>query len=135
VAGSLSKQHNQRGQHQPEHKKLHTNPKELLLGNVTESFWQGPLYPNKSTDYPAQQKMVAVCGNTGCLFNIVDDPTEHNDVSAQYPNIVSQLQARIKYYQGTVFNADRGEVDPTVCNYADTVYKGFFGPWVEPIFS
>jgi len=109
-------------------------PYKLLLGNVSESFWQGPLYPNSSTNFAEQEKMVTKCGTKGCLFNIITDPTEHNDVSDQYPNVVSQLQARIKYYQGTVFNADRGAVDPIVCNYADSVYHGFFGPWVEPTF-
>jgi len=108
-------------------------PHKLLIGVVPLSFWQGPLYPNISTNFTYQDTLKTNC-HPACLFHLLDDPYEQNDIASLHPLIVANLTARINEYQKTVFNVDRGEEDPTACATAREVYGGFFGPWVSPQF-
>jgi arylsulfatase B len=69
-------------------------------------------------------------GKGGCLFNIFDDPTEHNDIAATNPEIVQELYARILEIQKTAFSPDRGSDDGTSCKAALEKWGGFFGPFL-----
>ena len=66
----------------------------------------------------------------GCLFNIFDDPTEHNDIAATNPDVVAALQARITAAQKTAFTPNRGTDDGTACTAALNKWGGFWGPFV-----
>jgi hypothetical protein len=57
-----------------------------LTGIIPESFWQGPFYPNLTTNYTLQQSLKTNCGS-GCLFNLLNDPTEHNNVASSHPSV------------------------------------------------
>lgn len=46
-------------------------------------------------------------GKGGCLFNVFDDPTEHNDIAANNSAIVAELYARILAIQNTTFSPNR----------------------------
>ena len=96
----------------------------LLLGKVENNWWTGPTYPNSST-YPS--------GNfncrDGCLFNVFTDPTEHNDVAADHPDIVAQLTKVATDY--VVYSPDRGKNDGEACNKAFARHSGFYGPFVD----
>lgn len=70
-------------------------------------------------------------GKGGCLFNIFDDPTEHDDIAAANPTIVAELYARIQAIQATVFSPDRGSDDGTSCRAAIDKWQGFFGPFLS----
>jgi len=107
-------------------------PYKLLTGKMTLSFWQGPLYPNKSTNFTYQKSLTTDC-SSGCLYNLLSDPTEHINIANANPTIVSKMSSRISDIQKTVFNVDRGVVDPDACTTA-TSYGGFYGPWVSPLF-
>lgn len=48
-------------------------------------WWDGEQYPNASQPYANLTFDPFQCPDGGCLFNIIDDPTEHNEVSAEYP--------------------------------------------------
>jgi arylsulfatase I/J len=72
----------------------------LILGDANPSFWQGPTYPNSSA---AGNFTHLACGDPdaggaaygpGCLFNILSDPYETNDLAATYPHIVAELRKR-----------------------------------------
>ena len=67
----------------------------------------------------------------GCLFNIFDDPMEQNDRSAEYPDIVAELFARIEELQLTVFSPNRGWNNGSACEVAVNVWGGYFGPFVN----
>jgi arylsulfatase I/J len=106
----------------------------LLIGNVTQNIWTGPTYPNKTTNWT---DIPHPCGDPndkkskgGCLFNIFTDPTEHEDVAAQNPDIVTALRARIQHYQDGVFSPMRGADDGTACAAALDRWSGFWGPFV-----
>ena len=68
-------------------------------------------------------------GQGGCLFDIMNDPTEHNDVAKDHPDIVAALYARILHYQQGVFSPDRGKDDGSACNAATNKWGGFYGPF------
>jgi hypothetical protein len=42
-------------------------------------------FPNSTTPYANITFDPFQCPPGGCLFNIIQDPTEHEEVSAQYP--------------------------------------------------
>merc|ERR1712083_1178147 len=51
-------------------------------------FWTGPNSPNQTAPYKDTG-----CPNV-CLFDIINDPTEHADLSAVYPSIKADLLRR-----------------------------------------
>jgi hypothetical protein len=65
-----------------------------------------------------------------CLFNVFDDPTEHNNLAAAQPAIVSKMAARLQQLQATVFSPDRGQPSPLACNASADLYHGFVGPFL-----
>jgi len=101
----------------------------ILVGPIDQDGWQGPTFPNKTTNWDSG-KSIAHCGK-GCLFNIVDDPTEHFDVAEKNPDILTKLQNRLDELTKTVFSPNRGPVDPKACETALNKYHGFWGPWLD----
>eukprot|EP01113_Clastostelium_recurvatum_P050536 TRINITY_DN9591_c0_g1_i4.p1 TRINITY_DN9591_c0_g1~~TRINITY_DN9591_c0_g1_i4.p1 ORF type:complete len:555 (-),score=67.90 TRINITY_DN9591_c0_g1_i4:16-1527(-) len=103
-------------------------PYKLLIRQINESFWQGPLYPN-STIAPSGS---TECGEVGCLFNVVEDPSEYTNIVKEKPEIAKRLRARIAELDKTVFNPDRGvETLQKMCNVFNNDYHGFIGPFVR----
>ena len=60
-------------------------PWKVMTGNNSGGCWMGPNYPNGTVD-PGCNTTVA-CGDTGCLFNVEEDPTEHHDVAKEQPEV------------------------------------------------
>lgn len=92
-------------------------PWKLLVGDVPMAGWTGPKYPNHTTDTncftsvsanPSKIPLpcapeclcIAHCGVTGCLYNIEEDETEHNDVAASNQAIARRMLARIAQVSG-----------------------------------
>jgi hypothetical protein len=46
-----------------------------------------------------------------CRYNVLTDPTEHDDVSAQNPDVVARLTTRLAEVQATAFSPVRGAGD------------------------
>ncbi|KAK6176801.1 hypothetical protein SNE40_015033 [Patella caerulea] len=46
------------------------------------------------------------------LYNVIDDPLEKNEISAQYPEVVAKLQARLAEYRKQMVPADFPPVSP-----------------------
>ena len=98
-------------------------------------MWTGPFYPNASS-FPYQDN-THYCGdpnppfnNGTCLFNVFDDPTEHNDIAAQNPDIVKQMGERLAAIQATVFSPHRAQPILLACEVAEKEYHGFVGPFL-----
>lgn len=103
----------------------------LLVGRVPLSTWTGPKYPNGT----GAGQPTFDCGkppNGGCLFDLVNDPTEHHDLSSDpaYATIKETLWTMIRNQNETTFTPDRGSVDPKACDQV-TSNGGFWGPWLE----
>ena len=76
---------------------------------------------------------------SGCLFDVVNDPNEHYDISSIYPNITTKMNARLNELMKTFYN-NSDELHPS-CNYSvvpenecscyviKNYWKGFYGPY------
>ena len=100
----------------------------ILTGDISVATWTGPHSPNTTT--PPGRFITEHCGNTGCLFNIKDDPTEHVNLASAMPDKLKEMQAKLAQYQATYFNPDRGHKWPEACNIAINKYGGFWGPFL-----
>ncbi|XP_019856107.1 PREDICTED: arylsulfatase B-like isoform X2 [Amphimedon queenslandica] len=102
----------------------------ILIGNVNEAGWTGPQYPNQ-TNPNGGITAIEHCGDDGCLYNIKDDPEERNNIATKEPEMLKKMQDKLKNYQATYFNPDRGPVSPDACTMALDTYGGFWGPFVS----
>ena len=101
----------------------------ILTGDVGQSGWTGPQYPNL-TNPNGGIKAIEHCGDDGCLFNIKDDPEERVNLATKMPDMLKEMQTKLKQVQATYFNPDRGGVWPGACDTALNKYGGFWGPFL-----
>jgi len=107
---------------------LISGPYKLLLGEIPISGWTGPQYPNNTGTIVGPALLENCIG--GCLYNIIEDPTEHQELSSQFPTKKLELIARSKEILSTVYAPVRGPADVRACLVlVDT--RGFFSPWEE----
>eukprot|EP01060_Flectonema_neradi_P024161 TRINITY_DN3276_c0_g1_i1.p1 TRINITY_DN3276_c0_g1~~TRINITY_DN3276_c0_g1_i1.p1 ORF type:complete len:548 (+),score=116.71 TRINITY_DN3276_c0_g1_i1:51-1646(+) len=90
----------------------------------------GPAYPNATTATDPIQAHKYICPDEGCLFNVVNDPYEFNNVAAQNPDIVAQMQGIMKKEVATIWSQPHTN-DPECKTTAYAKYGGFYGPWKE----
>lgn len=106
----------------------------LLHSNMEMNVFTGPFYPNASTPTGGGWPNTPLdCGPPTaptCLFNVFDDPTEHDNVAAARPDVVAALAARIAALQAGVFSPARGTPSPLACNASNEVWGGFVGPFL-----
>ena len=72
------------------------------------------------------------CGVDGCLVNLEEDPTEHNDIATDPSNTAlrERLLALLKTFNENIFAPDRGE-DSTLACAAAFRNGGYYGPFVD----
>lgn len=97
-------------------------------------FWTGPIHPNATG--PADPKhdgsschpVFACCD--GCLFNIQDDPTEHDELRVSMPGKYKEMHEKLLDYAKGVFQTDYIEpgIECLDAYQAKIYYKGFRGP-------
>ena len=94
-----------------------------------------PPQPLRRPRVQLKRERLSVCvgrsqatGKLGCLFNVRDDPGEHNDLALAQPALAAQLRARMQAAEATWFNPDRGEPDQRACHVAERT--GFWGPFL-----
>ena len=102
----------------------------ILVGNMQQAGWTGPQYPN-STNPKGGIKAVEDCGDSGCLYNIKQDPEERNNLAATMPDMLKNMQDKLAQYKATYFNPNRGKVWPEACDTAIKKYGGFWGPFLQ----
>lgn len=101
----------------------------ILVGTVAQAGWTGPQYPN-STNPHGGIYTSEHCGDTGCLYNIKDDPEERNNLADKMPDVLKSMQSKLAKYQATYFNPNRGIIWPEACTTAMNKYGGFWGPFL-----
>jgi len=113
-----------------------------LVGQLPYAVWTGPSYPNASSAGHDPSGTVLDCKD-GCLFDVVNDPTEHTDIAASNPTIVNELSARLtELSKGFFSNNDTGVNSvlcnqntnasvPCACYMALEYWNGFLGPYQE----
>lgn len=116
----------------------------IMQGDNPDACWAGPQYPN-GTDDPAC-KTTEHCGDSGCLYNIIEDPQERHNVASEQPEKLKEMQQKLAAAQKTFFNPTRGggEADKaaqqgmrTAITQMITVFTAvkngdFWGPFIFP---
>ena len=109
----------------------------LIEPSIDPAFWQGEVYPNASTSATPPPHLK--CGDPqgagaargpGCLYNVLQDPSETQDLATSSPGKVKELRARIAELQKTVYSPDRGGTDREMCRTGLSKWGGFLGPWL-----
>lgn len=111
----------------------------LIIGISSDSFFQGPFYPNSSSNVDAESDIQLDCGGESpvypysgaCLFNVFDDPTEHVNLAATNPSKVSELVEKIKELNDNTFSPNRGSRTWLPCENSLNKYQGFVGPFLS----
>jgi len=63
----------------------------------------------------------------GCLYNIIDDPFEKDNLATSEPDLLGKMIARLADLNKSVFRPDRGIETIEAC----TKWPGYYGPFVE----
>eukprot|EP01084_Bolivina_argentea_P210280 357976_1 len=103
----------------------------LVIMNESTSSWYGQFSPNNSWN-PDMRDIYACSVNTPCLFDVVNDPTEHIDLSEQLPNVTKSL-TELFYSFNKEYHPPKREPPNDVDNYCNAVEanKGFVVPWIN----
>lgn len=99
------------------HLALIQGPYKFLTGNQLGAGWCGGQYPNASSVSgvnPYDQHLA--CGTAGCLYDVVADPTEQNNVAAAHPDIVSAMAARLAVLAPSFYSNNETGVDVPACD-------------------
>eukprot|EP01084_Bolivina_argentea_P085296 154155_1 len=107
--------------------------------SITFSGWTGPIYPNKSSNIQlAAPKGLAVqnCSH-GCLYDIVNDRSEYNDISQENQDIAQRMKDKLSDLRPTYYSNDEvgvnscpsPVVEPCACWMAENQWGGFLGPF------
>jgi arylsulfatase I/J len=100
--------------------------------------WSGPQFPNASSPKSPVEGVELDCSK-GCLFDVVNDPTEHTDLAASMPAKVAELMAdyqaaQVSFYSNNetgVMSCPSNITMPCACWMASHKYGGFLGPYQE----
>lgn len=116
----------------------------LLRGPQDIAGWEGPIYPNASTSAHDPNDVHLACNpaSGGCLFDVVGDPTEQNDIAAANPDIVASMAARLQELMPTFYSNNETGVDDPLCDskpkgmpcacylaLPGQKWNGYFGPY------
>ena len=98
---------------------------------ISQYVQTGPSWPNTSSHIEPQlhNKLCGRSSQTGCLFNVFDDPTERKNIAAEQPKRFEEMLQRIDVLQKSVYSPDRGKADPHACEVAEQ--RGYWGPFLE----
>ena len=122
-----------------------TSPRETILVNeyllihkkwkyvapnrtMIEAARGGPRYPNATTATDPIDAHNFKCPPSGCLFDLENDVIEQHEVSAQYPDIVKQMQTLMAEQVKGIWSTTHTD-DPACKQAAADIYGGFYGPW------
>lgn len=108
----------------------------LVLGWQSSGIWQGPTYPNASTDWDAERDQPVVCAEPGCLFDVRSDPGEHHDLAALMPAKAAEMRQVLADFNRTYHREPRVgdpgfERDETACQAYVASHGGFLGPYLN----
>merc|ERR1711879_1097012 len=98
----------------------------VVLGMQTYGFWQGPIYPNATTNHTRDD--VNIQCEPGCLYNIIDDPGEHNDLAKTLPEKLRELIGRWSELSATRYEAPSRQANTNLCEVYAQAHEGFCGP-------
>lgn len=100
----------------------------ILMGRMAQAGWTGPQYPNQTNPHGGIWS-IENCGDTGCLYNIKQDPEERVNLATTMPEVLKEMKAKFVKLNETYFNPNRGKPWPGACESA-MKYGNFWGPFL-----
>ena len=103
----------------------------LIIKNESFASWYGEFSPNETWNNDMQY--IYDCSvNQPCLFNIVNDPTEHNNIANIYPNITKNL-TKLFYSFNNEYHPPKNAPQQDLTGYCNAIYQnyGFCVPWLD----
>lgn len=110
-------------------------PHKLLVGDIiSQAGWCGPIHPNTSVSWNTFDTTINCSWSPaedryGCLFNVIDDPSEHNDLASTMPDVATELYESLVMAQTKYFDPNRGQPDERACALANRT--GYWQPFQE----
>lgn len=102
----------------------------VIVGDVQGAAWAGPQYPNTTSAGHEVMRGELSC-RPACVFDLVNDPTEHTDIASADPARTAALVARLAQLNATIWHRKSGQIDPQCNVTAYARWGGFYGPWLE----
>eukprot|EP00911_Craspedida_sp_UC1_P000317 UC1_evm1s242 len=119
----------------------------IVVGKQSGAGWAGPQYPNITSSGHEVGSVGTDCGKVGCLYDLVADPTEHNNLAQEQPGLAASLVKRLNTMAKTIWHGatkhtctrpsecvaeDRAAMAASSCEQtAYDKYGGFYGPFLE----
>ena len=103
----------------------------LLEGVQTQTYHQGPAFPNASSPpygVFTDRALLHLC-KPACLYDIVADPTEQHNVALAHLDVVATLRARLDALRPTKFQPD-SDKQMLACQAQVAKNGDFYGPWL-----
>lgn len=101
----------------------------IITGIVYKNNWYGPLFYHPKNEPVPDILDYTDCGS-GCLFNIINDPGELEDLATKFPLILEKMQKKLAKYQATFFNPDHGNIFSGAGELFFTKYGKHIGPFL-----
>ena len=107
-----------------------------LKGQVSWASWSGNIFPNSSSPQHPVEGTSQDCSK-GCLYDVLNDYTEHNNIANNNENIVNNMEQRLNELKKTFFtNKEKGinSCPPNItiecaCWMAQNYWEMYFGPY------
>ena len=98
----------------------------VLTGGLAWSSWPTAIAPGPGNGPPN----VAHNCSPACLFDVLADPSEREDLAAARPAETAAMLARLQQLNAGVFSPDRGHGDDKTACAAAAAAGGFFVPFL-----
>eukprot|EP01084_Bolivina_argentea_P071225 129521_1 len=108
---------------------LRSGDYKIIVHNESLASWYGQFSPNET--WQNSYKYINACSvNKPCLFNVIDDPTEHDDLNDKLPNVTQRLLAEF-YSFNTEYHPPKQNPPVEKQNACNAAYQhhGFLFPW------
>lgn len=106
----------------------------FMTGSHGTAVWTSPCYPNITTNFSEIEKTSLECGTQGCLFDVISDPSEYQNLASASNRSADLARVRARAKQLATenpFHPSRGKgLDMRACETIDQNH-GFWGPWVD----
>ena len=109
-----------------------------LIGNISFASWSGSQFPNSTSIQHTIEYTFMDCSN-GCLFNVVQDMTEHINIANEYQEIVNRMANQLTILKKSFYSNNETGINSCpsslnismecACWMATNYWNGFFGPY------
>uniref|UniRef100_A0A7S2TXL1 Sulfatase N-terminal domain-containing protein n=1 Tax=Lotharella oceanica TaxID=641309 RepID=A0A7S2TXL1_9EUKA len=92
----------------------------LIVGYIRQAGWCGQIHPNTTSPWNAFDDIqncttLGSEGKIGCLYDVLNDPSERQDLAATMPSKALEIFHKLQIASRLWFNPERGAIAPEGC--------------------